>query len=105
MWPAREAICLDCRTALPAGKRCHTVRSLRDPDERDALLDTVWGPKTLRRKLRDATRVGALGGTGAWLFDGCSSCDVADVGSNESFVVLVVVFFAIVLLWLIIHYV
>jgi hypothetical protein len=104
MWPARDAICLDCRTALPAGQRCHTVRSLRDPAERDALLETVWGPKTLRRNLRDATRAGAIGGTSAWAFDGCSSCDATDLGGGEALVVLLVVFFAIVVIWLIVRY-
>jgi hypothetical protein len=94
MWPARNAICLDCRTALPDGHACHRVRSLADPAGREALLSEVWGSKSVR----EAARAGAYGGSGASLLDGCSSCDVGDVFDPRALLVLVVVFVAIFVL-------
>jgi hypothetical protein len=105
-WPVRDSICIDCRTALPSGTPCpggtHRVIKLRTPDGRDALLTEVWGPKSLRRRIRDAASVGAVGGTGASLLDGCSGCDAMDLGDGlggHFWLVLGVVTIAIGMLW------
>src|ERR1043165_4835552 len=66
-WPARNHVCLDCRTPLPAaacpaGGR-HRVTSLASTETRERLLDEVWGPKSTRERLYEAAKVG--GGTAA----------------------------------------
>jgi len=104
MWPPRDAICLDCRTALSAGQPCpggrHRVKSLREPAGREALLDEVWGPKPMRRRLREATRAGAIGSPGVGLLDGCGSCDLLNAADDVRILaVLVVAFIAIVAIW------
>jgi hypothetical protein len=103
-WPARSAICLDCRTVLPDGSPCphgkHRTASLRDPGGRESLLSRVWGSRSLREDVREASRAGGIGG-GASLFDRCSGCDVSDVGGGNALLVLVVVFVAIFVLWLV----
>jgi hypothetical protein len=103
-WPARSAICLDCRTVLPSGTACphgkHRTASLRDPDGREALLCQVWGPRSLRARVREASRVGGIGGGGASLLNGCPGCDVLDAADCHVLLVLVLAFFAIFALWL-----
>jgi hypothetical protein len=103
-WPARSSLCLDCRTALPDGAACpngaHRTTSLRDPWTREALLTTVWGAKPLRARLREAARVGAVGGTGGSLVNNCAGWDIDD---GHVLLVLVVLFSVIFLGWLIIR--
>lgn len=100
MWPHRTAICLDCRTALPTGHACHRVASLDHAAGRDALVTEVWGPEPLRRNLKAAARAGVVGGSSASLFDGCSGCDLGDVGDGHAVLVLLVAFVAIFVLWI-----
>jgi hypothetical protein len=103
-WPARAAICLDCRTALPDGADCphgkHRTASLRDPDGREALLSRVWGSRSLRARMREASRVGGISGGGYSLSDGCSGCDVSDATSSHVVIGLVIVFIGVFLLYL-----
>src|SRR5512143_1391716 len=80
-WPERTTICLDCRTALPAATPCpgganHRVTSLRDREGREQLLHEVWGPKSLRRRIREAGRAGIAGSAGGSFLNACSSCDI-----------------------------
>jgi hypothetical protein len=105
-WPVRDSICIECRTALPSGTPCpggtHRVTKLRTPEGRDALLTEVWGPKSLRRRLKDAASVGAVGGTSASFLDGCSGCDAldfGDVGGGHFWLVLGVMVIVIGVLW------
>ncbi len=63
----RGAICLDCRTALAPGETCdrgarHRVVNLRSGDGREALLSEVWGPPSVRRRIK---QIAAAGGAGA----------------------------------------
>lgn len=103
-WPERTTICLDCRTALPAGNPCpagasHRVTSLRDREGREQLLDEVWGPKSLRRRIREASSAGMAGSTGGSFLNACSGCDIGlgdDLGILIAFILL---FAAIALLW------
>jgi len=102
-WPVRDTICIECRTALPAGVPCpagpHRVEKLRDAGGREALLTEVWGPKSMRLRLREAMKVGAAGGTGVSVLDGCSGCDLLDLGSGEFWAVLAVAVVVIAVLW------
>jgi hypothetical protein len=74
--------------------------SLRDPVAREALLTTVWGPKRWREQLREATRVGAVGGTGFSLGD-CTGCDIND---GHAALVLVVAFLVIAVCWMVVRW-
>jgi hypothetical protein len=102
-WPVRSSICLDCRTALPGDTGCphgkHRTASLRDPGGREALLTRVWGPRSLRARMREASRVGGIGGGGASILDGCSGCDLLEGADSHVLLVLVVAFLAIFVLW------
>lgn len=78
--------------------------SLREPAGREALLCRVWGSRSLRMRLREASRVGGAGGCGASLFDGCSGCDL-DFGGGHVLIVLVVAFVAIAGGWLLLRWI
>lgn len=85
-WPERRALCVDCRTALPAGRPCpagpsHRVHSLADRAGRDAVLTEVWGPRPIRRRIAEAARAGAVTGGGTTLLEGCTG--LADLVSVE----------------------
>jgi len=107
-WPARSAICLDCRTALPAGMACphgvHQVASLREPAGREALLYRVWGSRTLRMRLLEAGRVGAVGSGSASLLNGCPGCEFAGV-DGDVLLVLAVAFVVIAGGWLLVRWI
>jgi hypothetical protein len=111
-WPARGALCLDCRTALAPGQGCpvsprHRVASLADPAGRDALLTRVWGPRPVREHIRDATRAGAVSGTGSSVLDSCGLIDClgggVDLAELGAIALLAAVIAAVVfVLWLVI---
>lgn len=102
-WPPRDSICLDCRTALPAGTPCpagHSrIRSLRDRPGREALLTEVWGPKSVRQQALDAARAGAASGGGGCILDGCSGCDLIGGDLGEVLIVIAVFIAAGLLIW------
>ncbi|HTE55491.1 MAG TPA: hypothetical protein VK698_31770 [Kofleriaceae bacterium] len=107
-WPARGAVCRDCRTAVAEGSTCpagpgHRVCSLGDASGRDAILTEVWGPLELRRRIGEAARAGATGGGGASLLDGCSLSDCGGGGGDLGDIVLIAlaVFAAVFVLWLV----
>jgi hypothetical protein len=96
-WPVRTHVCLDCRTLLPDAE-CpasgrHRVTSLAQADNRERLLDEVWGPKPLRQRLLEAGQVGA--GT-AVATTGFRACDVLGALELDWFFVI---FLAAALLW------
>lgn len=87
IWPQRTAVCLDCRTLLRDTQEPHIpghkVVSLRDARERDRLIERVWGPMHVEKKLHlgwsliavSLTAVSIVGlgallltGVGEWLF-------------------------------------
>jgi hypothetical protein len=77
VWPRRNAVCIDCRTALAEGESCaphHRVRSLHDPLEREELMEEVWGTPWMRQRALEATRVGVGAGTLSVLLKGCEAC-------------------------------
>ncbi|HTJ46739.1 MAG TPA: hypothetical protein VL463_31750 [Kofleriaceae bacterium] len=104
-WPARDAICLQCRTALPRDTRCphghDRACSPREPAGREALLTEVWGPPPVRTRIAQAARAGGVGGS-ASLIDACGGC--GDVGSLDgwAFVAAIVVFLVVAIAWLVI---
>lgn len=82
--PQRNALCLECRTALFEQESCdidsaHPVSSMADIYGREMLVTTVWGPvRTREENLRDRTRTqqsltaltsfgGIVGLLGTWL--------------------------------------
>ncbi len=108
----RRRVCLGCRSLLGEGEACargggHDVVSLDTDQGRARLDDEVWGPDSRARKLRQAARAGAGGGTFGGLLDGCGGldgCDVGgDLGSVVAGIVIVIVFaiVAVVLYWLV----
>lgn len=101
-WPARTAVCLDCRTALPAGYGClhgkHRITSLTDPAGREVLLHRVWGSASIRKRLRDATRAGSVGG-GVSLLDACRGGEFR-LSHAGIVIVIVLIVVAISTLWL-----
>jgi hypothetical protein len=105
-WPARGAVCLACRTALPRGELCpggraHLATALDDPDGRERLVAEVWGPKSLRRQVTAAARAGTASGTGAGFFDACSLGDCATgVAELEGLLVGAVIAVAAFAVWL-----
>jgi hypothetical protein len=112
--PPRNAVCLDCRTALVDGEACdagrkHRVVSLAKDDGRKKLVDEVWGPANVRRQIKRAARAGSGGATFGGMFDGCGSadcsgCDVPSGGGDVIAFILVAIVGAIVMVivgWLI----
>jgi hypothetical protein len=101
-WPRRTAICLDCRTALPAGLPCPAgharTTSLVDRAGRERLMTEVWGPRDVRKQVRQAARAGATSSATGSLFD-CGGCDFIGGDLGEVLIALVVLFAAGVLLW------
>ena len=80
-WPRRTAVCLDCRTLLSDVQEPHIpghrVVSLRDANQRDQLIERVWGPLHTERKLDPvwsllafAVTVVSILGLGALLLSG-----------------------------------
>jgi len=65
------------------------------------VLDTVWGPKSLRHRLRAAAYAGGAGSGSLSVFDACTGCDIP--GTGEELVVLLVAFLAVALLWFLIR--
>ncbi len=103
-WPPRTAICVACRTALPPGVPCPAGHgrpvSLDDGGRgREALLTAVWGPPTVRQKLRAMARAGATSSGIGCLFDGCSGCDLIGGDLGELLVAIVVLFVLGCLVW------
>lgn len=100
-WPPRTALCLDCRTAAIDGQPCpagpsHRVRALGAPAGREQVLQTVWGPKPLRQRMRQIGRAGVTGGgTGGVLssMGDCGGCVGVDLGFDAlgAFIVAIVV--------------
>ena len=104
-WPPRPAICLDCRTALPAGAPCPAGHSriatfAGGGPGREELLTEVWGPASIRQQLRDAARAGVTSGGCGALFDGCGGCDLVGLDIGETLIVIVVLFALGALVWL-----
>lgn len=103
IWPRRADICLDCRSALPAGLPCpaghpRTV-SLASATGRARLLHEVWGPPEVRDRLRAMSRAGTTTSGGGLLFDGCAGLDWIG-GDLGSVLIAVVLLFALgCLLW------
>jgi hypothetical protein len=101
-WPPRTAICLDCRTALPAGLPCPAgharTASLADRAGREELMTEVWGPRDLRKQVREAARAGTTSSCTGSLFD-CGGCDFIGGDLGEVLIALVVLFAAGVLIW------
>jgi hypothetical protein len=100
-WPARSAICLDCRTVLPTGAPCphgtHRSVSLADPDGREALRRRVWGSRSPCAPEPEASCVGGLAVGGASVRDGFSWTDPIELLDLPGLIVaiaLVVVFFS-----------
>src|SRR5688500_4552858 len=90
-WPKRSFICLDCRTlvaeaACPASGR-HRVTSLEKHESREKLLDTVWGPKSVRERLVEAGKVGT--GTAA-ASSSFHACDLLAVFEIDVFAIVLV---------------
>jgi hypothetical protein len=86
-------ICIHCRTIVDDGASAcdggagHRVIDLNDREGRELLLGEVWGPPSLRRRVRQLTKAGGAGaGVGAGLetcklgFNGCDCLAVAAEG-------------------------
>jgi hypothetical protein len=91
-WPTRSFICLDCRTLLPdaacpAGGR-HRVTSLATHESRERLLDTVWGPKSVRERLVEAGKVGTGSAAASTSFH---ACDLLGVFQLDVFALVLLV--------------
>lgn len=71
-------VCIDCRNVVGQGETCHRVTDLQRPEGREALLTEVWGPPSLRRKLRGVAAAGGSGAAAGGLFEGCGC--LADCG-------------------------
>jgi hypothetical protein len=98
-WPARTAICIDCRTALPANTACpgghqHRVTRLDTEDGREQLLVAAWGPRPLRQRLLAASKAGAAGASGGTFAQACSGCDL--IGEDIRVVLVFLVLFAVI---------
>ncbi|HSD86808.1 MAG TPA: hypothetical protein VLB44_04810 [Kofleriaceae bacterium] len=75
------------------------MRSLRDRDGREQLLDEVWGPKSVRRRIKEASRAGVAGSTGGGFLNACSGCDIG-MGDDLGFLAAIVVLFVLIgLVW------
>ena len=97
----RQAICLDCRAALPAGATCdgglgHRVVDLRNGHGREQLLTEVWGPPDMRRRLKQMAAAGGAGAAGSSLIvPGCElGCEalVFDAGIGLAVMAIVGLF-------------
>lgn len=100
-WPARGAICLDCRTALPAGVACpanprHGVVELAKKSGREALLTTVWGPPSVRARAKRAAGAGGSGAAGGAFAEGCGSCSGCDAGAADPQALIIVAALALI---------
>ena len=103
-WPERRWICLDCRRlamtrkcrACPLSDRSvmNRMTDLQDHLGRERLLEEVWGPKSLRRRLQEAGKVGAGGALGTAVFQGCDVTTAFDLDG------IFIVFIVFALLWL-----
>lgn len=109
-------LCLECRTVLGRGEACdvdprHRVAALDDPNGRERVLGTVWGPASARQRARLLTRAGASGGAAGGLLEGlgqgCGGCgDLAGAGELGAVIsvivaIVVVALLAVVIVWLI----
>ncbi|MCE9578730.1 MAG: hypothetical protein K8W52_36735 [Deltaproteobacteria bacterium] len=97
-WPARGAICLACRTALPIGAPCPhghgPSRSLATTDGHEALVAATWGPPSLRTRALQASRAGVTGGGGTALAD-CGSCGAGSAEGLVVFAIAAIVLFGV----------
>ena len=96
--PARDAICLDCRTLLKSGEACdlgpaHRVASLHNGHGRERLLTEVWGPPDVRRRLKQMAAAGSAGAAGSSLaVPGCEAgCEALTFDPGLAVVVMAAV--------------
>jgi hypothetical protein len=95
-WPTRTFVCLDCRTLLPdaacpAGGR-HRVTSIAKHESRERLLDTVWGPKSVRERLVEAGKVGTGSAAASTSFHACDLLSVFEIDVFALVLIVVGVF-------------
>lgn len=102
-WPPRTAICLDCRSALPAGAPCPAghgrIARLDSDGGREELLTEVWGPRPVRERLRSMARAGAASGGCGGVLDGCGGCDLVGGDVGEVLIAVAVLFALGAVLW------
>lgn len=99
-WPRKEAVCLDCRTALDGSGGCpvsarHRTARLDDPHGREDLLTAVWGPPSRRARARRAAKAGGSGAASGAALGDCGSCSGCDAGALDPEALLVIAVLAL----------